>query len=89
MRQEAEKAGELELRGLLTGDSVEGGGTFLLQPGGKRYELLVNGAVAIPDAGAGAPVVVFGRLAPEIASFRQQGTLFQVTRIELDSNPSA
>ena len=89
MAQEPELIGERKLRGLLTGDSIEGGGTFLVQPGGKRFELLVPDGVVIPDAAADTPVLVVGRLAPETASFRQQGTLFQVARIEIDKNPSA
>lgn len=76
--------GGFQLRGRLSGDSIEGGGLFLLQPDGKRFELVVPAEVVIPDAPADAAVVVSGRLAPEMASFRQQGRMFVVTAIDLD-----
>ena len=74
----------VRLRGRLSGDSIDGGGTFLLQPDGERMELIVPAGVVMPDAAIPAPVVVSGRLAPEVASFRQQGRMFLVSTIELD-----
>jgi hypothetical protein len=81
--------GALRLRGRLSGDSVEGGGTFLVQADGQRFELVVPAGVELPDLPTGAPVVVSGRPAPEMASFRQQGRMFVVTGIELDGGFSA
>ncbi len=86
---EATTEGEIRMRGRLTGDSVEGGGTFLLQPDGRRFELVFPAGVDVPDAPADALVLVTGRLAPEMASFRQQGRMFVVTCIELDEGRSS
>lgn len=79
--------GERRLRGRLSGDSIEGGGIFLVQPDGRRFELVVPAGVVIPETPAGAAVVVIGRLAPEMASFRQQGRMFVVTAVEPDAEP--
>lgn len=78
----------IRLRGRLSGDSIEGGGTFLVQPDGRRFELVVPAGTTVPEVSGGAPVVVSGRLAPELASFRQQGRMFVVTSIEPDVTPT-
>ncbi len=73
--------------GRLTGDSIEGGGIFLVQADGGRFELIVPAGVTMPDLPAGAPVVVSGRFGAEVASFRQQGRIFRVEAIRLDEHP--